>query len=396
MRRIHSRIDLLTTCTPPTPALGGDGEYKHPIRAVQASPFPSQSEKSTNLLFSSTQLQEVVEYLYKQQQQRFFSYSVLAVCTILLHAGIFVQHRADPSNLIMYGGQKGIKSTPTNSIAQRNGMSSIRMLAHTKRWSNSRLRSIGCKKEEDVDAATYVFGRPGELKRDLKIAYRLGTTPRRVTLGVGTASALALIGNFVGITDSLLSTNPQISRSLKLDQLYAVGGLRGYYTSEYVVLYPKNWLFDQSVAQAQAYRKEAESRFARPRFEDGVDDLLLARKSDRNLIPDAAFGPPKGGKGLYLTLISPFLSSSVPSIQVLLGEPEQALERLLSTTIAPEGSGKKAKIIAANKRPGGEEAYDFEYILTLPNQMQIHTCRTIHDDLRGTREIVRRNKKSKG
>jgi len=200
----------------------------------------------------------------------------------------------------------------------------------------------------------------------------LGTTPRRVTLGVGTASALALIGNFVGITDSLLSTNPQISRSLKLDQLYAVGGLRGYYTSEYVVLYPKNWLFDQSVAQAQAYRKEAESRFARPRFEDGVDDLLLARKSDRNLIPDAAFGPPKGGKYENLSVVKQKVGK-VPSIQVLLGEPEQALERLLSTTIAPEGSGKKAKIIAANKRPGGEEAYDFEYILTLPNQMQIHT-----------------------
>jgi len=185
---------------------------------------------------------------------------------------------------------------------------------------------------ERVDPVTYVFGRPGELEEDLG---RLGTSPRRVFLGTAGATALALGANFGGITDTLLSTKPDSARSLRLDSLYSVAGLRGYYTSNYAIRFPSTWLFDQSIAQAQAYRREVQSRRARPSslqdYDGFGDDASL-----RGVIPDAAFGPPKGGKYENLSVVKQSVGR-VASIDALLGDPEKALRRLLGTSIAPEG-----------------------------------------------------------
>jgi len=234
--------------------------------------------------------------------------------------------------------------------------------------------------EEPLDRATYIFGRPGEFKSDLQM---LGTSPRRLLLGVGAASGLGFVANFLGVTDNLVSINPKLSRALRLDRLYAVEGLKGYYTGEYVVNYPNNWLFDQSVAQAQAYRRELRSREG---YGFGIEDINSDADeregfgpkngagpvlSTSKVIPDAAFGPVRGGKYENLSVVKQRVLP-VKSIEALLGEPRQALERLLSTSIAPEGSGKKYQLLKAVQRPD-EEIYEFEYLLTLPTGVRIHT-----------------------
>jgi len=64
------------------------------------------------------------------------------------------------------------------------------------------------------------------------------------------AIVLAVGANFLGVTSLLMTqTNPEIFRSLKLDQLYSVGGYRRYISTEnqYEFTFPDNWLIDQSV-----------------------------------------------------------------------------------------------------------------------------------------------------
>ena len=69
-----------------------------------------------------------------------------------------------------------------------------------------------------------------------------------------TFNALALIlaigANFLGMTSSILtSSNPEFFRSIKLDQLYSIGGFRRYVNSEnkYEFIFPNRWLVDQSI-----------------------------------------------------------------------------------------------------------------------------------------------------
>lgn len=53
------------------------------------------------------------------------------------------------------------------------------------------------------------------------LASRFG---RRLLVGLGSASVVALGANFVGITSFLLGLSPESSRNLKLDVLYPIGG----------------------------------------------------------------------------------------------------------------------------------------------------------------------------
>lgn len=53
------------------------------------------------------------------------------------------------------------------------------------------------------------------------LASRFG---RRLLVGLGSASVVALGANFLGITSFLLGLSPESSRNLKLDVLYPIGG----------------------------------------------------------------------------------------------------------------------------------------------------------------------------
>lgn len=50
------------------------------------------------------------------------------------------------------------------------------------------------------------------------------TFQRRLILGLGSASLVAVGANFTGITSFLLGLSPDTGRSLKLDVLYPIGG----------------------------------------------------------------------------------------------------------------------------------------------------------------------------
>lgn len=50
------------------------------------------------------------------------------------------------------------------------------------------------------------------------------TFQRRLFVGVGSASLVAVGANFGGITSFLLGLSPETGRNLKLDVLYPIGG----------------------------------------------------------------------------------------------------------------------------------------------------------------------------
>ena len=73
---------------------------------------------------------------------------------------------------------------------------------------------------------------------------------KRFILYNALAFALAIGANFLGITSTILTqSNPQYFRSLKLDQLYSIGGFRRYVSAEnqYEFIVPDKWLIDQSI-----------------------------------------------------------------------------------------------------------------------------------------------------
>lgn len=61
--------------------------------------------------------------------------------------------------------------------------------------------------------------RPSEQFAPLATAFQ-----RRLLVGVGTASLVALGADFCGCTSFLLSLAPEAGRNLKLDVLYPIGG----------------------------------------------------------------------------------------------------------------------------------------------------------------------------
>jgi len=119
----------------------------------------------------------------------------------------------------------------------------------------------------------------------------------------------------------------------------------------------------------QAYRKELESRRSRM-TEDNLWEGPEVSGGAASVIPEAAFGPPKGGKYENLSVVRQRVAP-VASIQALLGDPTTALGRLLDTSIASPSSGKKATLINATQRQDG--LYEFEYLLSLPNGRKVHT-----------------------
>jgi hypothetical protein len=95
---------------------------------------------------------------------------------------------------------------------------------------------------EKVDAWTYVFGKPGELDRDLA---RLGTSRQRFLRINLTALLFALATNFLGLTSALLSLLPDLQGlyviPADLTLFFPVKGWKRY-TGEgaFELIYPGN------------------------------------------------------------------------------------------------------------------------------------------------------------
>jgi hypothetical protein len=184
--------------------------------------------------------------------------------------------------------------------------------------------------EEKVDLWTFVFGKPGELDRDLA---RMGTSRARFLRINFAALLFALAANFLGVTSFLLGLLPDLQGlyvvPAELTQFYPVKGwkrFRGEGTFEFI--YPARWLQDQAVALANQAR--------------GVEDQLQTAQSRRKrLAPSvrtvAAFGPPRGDASENVSVVRSQLGGALALKN--LGTPEDAAQRLLDTAIAPEVPG---------------------------------------------------------
>ncbi|KAK7392017.1 hypothetical protein VNO78_20443 [Psophocarpus tetragonolobus] len=140
---------------------------------------------------------------------------------------------------------------------------------------------------------------------------------RRLLLGLGSASLVALGANFGGITSFLLSLSPQNGRNLKLDVLYPIAGYsRCVDTKEgFEFIYPATWVGDQTLLYRAAKKREMELSLDPPSLNDDV-----RRRANINE-PVVAFGPPGSTGELNVSVI---VSSVAPDFSIeAFGGPDE-------------------------------------------------------------------------
>jgi len=138
---------------------------------------------------------------------------------------------------------------------------------------------------------------------------------------------------------------------LGLDQVYPVNGMKRYVQAgDFDFVYPKEWVQDTAVA----YFKQTMNAKT-------LDYSMRGKSVGNTPIPDAALGPSDGDGRENISVIK---SNVLPgfSMQTTLGPPQDAAEKLLSTTIAPQGSNKQASLIRAVEREA-DGSYVFEFIV---------------------------------
>ncbi|CAL1139819.1 unnamed protein product [Cladocopium goreaui] len=246
---------------------------------------------------------------------------------------------------------------------------------------------------EEVGIWTYIFGKPGEFRRDLSL---VGTSPERIIITNFFAILIGLASNLWGQTEFLFRVFPTIgekAREVHLDSLYAVDGLKTAYEEQYQARYPSTWLLDQRVALLKARQSSP-------------DDLLgvstRRRAAVEGVAPDNAWGPPGGGdrnlkKRENLSVVKQTLppksqaSREPQEISEILGEPQASLERLLRESIAPEGSKKEVEAISAEKiQKGGNTYYEYQWKTTFPSGVALRSyssCSLGLPDANGNRNL---------
>lgn len=156
---------------------------------------------------------------------------------------------------------------------------------------------------------------------------------RRLLVGVGSASLVAVGANFGGITSFLLGLSPQSGRNLKLDVLYPIGGYsRCVDTKEgFEFIYPANWVGDQTLLYRAAKKREMERSLDPP-------PLNERRRSNINE-PVVAFGPPGSTGELNVSVI---VSSVAPEFSIeAFGGPDEVGEAVVRSIT---GSGQRPDV----------------------------------------------------
>ena len=201
---------------------------------------------------------------------------------------------------------------------------------------------------------------PGPSVQDLMLA--MGTNPRRIFLGVSSATGIALAGNLFGVTSNLLTGIPEEQvEATGLDTYFPRGNYKRCRTSEYTFVIPKEWVADTFVELAKAQRKVQPLDYSMQQS--------TQRAKPVQTLPDSAYGPPgrlnqKGVSQAGDTNVSVIVSSGLVGFTLggTLGTPNEAAETLLTKSIAPEGSGRKATLLRAFD-DSGKQTYQFEYIV---------------------------------
>ncbi|KAL9248114.1 hypothetical protein vseg_021473 [Gypsophila vaccaria] len=191
------------------------------------------------------------------------------------------------------------------------------------------------------------------------------TFQRRLILGVGSASAVALGANFSGITSFLLGLSPDTGRSLKLDVLYPIGGyFRCYQPDEgFEFIYPTSWVADQTLFYRAAERAESERSLDPP----SLSNPSNRRKRNVNE-PVIAFGPPGSTGELNVSVI---VSPVPPDFRIeAFGGPKEVGEQVIRTiTGSSRLTDVKAALLRANLREDllrNMKYYEIEYKVESP------------------------------
>ncbi|GMH13153.1 hypothetical protein Nepgr_014994 [Nepenthes gracilis] len=175
------------------------------------------------------------------------------------------------------------------------------------------------------------------------------TFQRRLLVGVGSSSLVAVGANFAGITSFLLGFSPETGRGLKLDVLYPIGGYRRCIEANhgFEFIYPDTWVGDQTLLYRAAGRAELARSLDPPPLGSKSGDKQ--HRDEKVNEPVVAFGPPGSTGELNVSVIV----SPVPlgfRIEAF-GGPEEVGEALMRTIT---GSGRrpdvKATLIEANSR----------------------------------------------
>jgi len=206
--------------------------------------------------------------------------------------------------------------------------------------------------------------------------FAMNTNPRRLAIGTLSATGIALAGNFLGVTSQLVTLFPEEQvESIGIDSYFPRGDYKRCLTNDYTFQIPKEWVADTFVELAKAQRLVQPLDYSmRPSPSTSSSSVGAAgaagRRSLPKTLPDSAYGPPgrlnsRGVSETGDTNVSVIIAPGVlmnggksgddrnnnnkkNSVVDVLGPPQQAAENLLSTSIAPEGSGRKATLIESS------------------------------------------------
>eukprot|EP00884_Botryococcus_braunii_P011734 jgi/Botrbrau1/20561/Bobra.145_2s0108.1 len=184
---------------------------------------------------------------------------------------------------------------------------------------------------------------------------------RRAIVGGLSGLGIALVGNLGGLASGLLALDGgTLAGQLGLDVLYPVLGYKRCYDAGngYELLYPAAWLADQQLFNRYARRIEQQN---------SLDPPPLSRQGRREMTdPTAAYGPPGGSGEVNVSVV---VAPILPGFKLeSLGSPGEAAQRFLDTIVAPEGSGRQARLLSATERrdEAGMLYYTQEFTVKAP------------------------------
>ncbi|KAJ1692133.1 hypothetical protein LUZ63_008831 [Rhynchospora breviuscula] len=187
------------------------------------------------------------------------------------------------------------------------------------------------------------------------------TFRRRLVVGAGAASLLAIGANFGGVTSFLLGISPNTGRALRLDVLYPVTGFTRCFDLANAFA---SWVGDQTLLYREASKAESQRSLDPPPLINGL------KRPTRNFSePIAAFGPPGSNGELNVSVIV----SPVPldfSIEAF-GSPKEVGEAVLRRIAkSRRGTDIKATLINATLREdpkNGVNYYKLEFKVEGPS-----------------------------
>lgn len=190
------------------------------------------------------------------------------------------------------------------------------------------------------------------------------TFRRRLLVGVGSASLVAVGANFAGLTSFLLGLAPESSRTLKLDVLYPIKGFsRRIENNEgFEFIYPASWVGDQRLLYRAAERLE---RSLDPLPTNSLKSSNRPRKNVNE--PIVAYGPPGSSGELNVSVIV----SPVPldfSIETF-GGPQEVGEAVVRT-ITGQRPDVKGTLIGSTVREDPSrnvKYYELEFRVESPS-----------------------------